>query len=302
MNLLTMRTELSERVRAYDETVSSDATILNRWINLAQDEVSSEADWDFLRAFDIIQTVIDVTAGTITISANATTATLSATNAISMKGRFLQVVTSNDWYEITAHTAGTDSLTIDPAFVSSSELSSGTYTIRKLFYGVSSTIEKLEDIKQLISPQRFKSLSKRSFDMLLPLTDSTGTPWFYNLATPDSSGNLQFSLYPTPDTVMNLNVLGIIKMTDLSLDTDTSVVPKKYHNVILDKAAEMALRTLDDTRSKEYQTAYLVGIGKMKDLYEADQDRHRVIKSLDDHSPQGIAFTLPAQFGPMSHG
>lgn len=299
MQFLTMQQELADRLSAFDETVSTDATKLKRWLNMAQQDVSGAWDWQFLRTHAIVTTVPDITTGTIATAASSTTVTFSSAPASSVTGYFLQTASSNDWYEVTAHAAASTSATISPAAIQGD--AGITYTLRKLFYTPSTSLQTIYSIKQSITPGNLESLRVSQFEYYLPLRSAASTPYTYALAEPSSTGAVRFSLYPTPSDAINLYVSGKLLVTDLSADTDSSLVPAAYHRVILDRAAYYGFLKLDDSRAQVSYQASELGIEEMKRIFSYDKGQSRVMKAIDD-TPPNVAYALPSNFGEMTSG
>lgn len=297
MNFLTMQQELGDRLR-YDQSVSSDATRLKRWLNMAQQYICGKKLWPFMLAEEIIQTVTDITTGTVSINSSDTALTFSSAPTVSVANRYIQLETSNDWYKITSHTASSTSATISPAYVGTSNLTAGTYTVRKLLYSTSTPLTQIIDMKQLVTPIRIISQSPLVADFFLPLYYSAGNPDYYAMSSPDSTGKVQFSFLLSPDSVMNIMVRGVQNLTDMSADADTSIIPTPWHDAIINIAAFYGFQGLDDTRANiELQ----VGEGRINDMarvFAHDLGRHRIMQSVDNDSNFGLQWALPSEFGP----
>lgn len=298
MNYGTMKAILAEDLSAYDETISSDATKLGRWLNMAYHEILGEWDWWFLKSRDIIQTATDYTTGTVSVAAGGTAVTASAVISTSMLGRYIKFSSSDDWYAITAHTAGTAALTIDPSYGQTSALTNGTYTIRKLFYTADSSIEKITSIQRTVTPGSLTAMNEENFDVVLPLYDTASIPYRYMTTVPTSAGQLQFVLHPAPSSVLNLYVNGAIDAPDFSSDTDVPIFGARWHSAILDRAAYYGFRKLDDTRSKESFEKSVITVSNMKIFSKPDSGRLRAMRSIDKTGTgTEAAFTLPAGYG-----
>src|SRR5262245_12973813 len=139
MNFLTMQQELSDRLAAFDQTVSADATKLKRWLNAAQQDVCSKRNWPFMIGHEIVQTVTDYTTGTVATTASSSSITFSGTISRSVANYFIKTSDSDDWYKISAHTAGSASATITPSAITTN--SAATFTIRKLWYYTSTPFD-----------------------------------------------------------------------------------------------------------------------------------------------------------------
>lgn len=287
---LVLQTELADRLGAYDQTVAADATKLKRWLNMAQQYVCGKKRWPFMLASEIVQTVADYTTGTCTVAAAGTTVTFSAGITPTKANHYIQFASSDDWYKITAHTASASTATISPAAISAN--TDATYKIRKLHYTTTTPMIQILDIKQLISPSNLCALSPLESDFLLPLYSGTGTPSRYIMSVPNSSGTQQFSLYNSPDAVINLIIRGISALADLSADGDLSIIPSIWHDALVHIAAFYGFQGLDDTRAKTEFEAGEIRIDDMSRNYSLDPNRHRVMKSVDDQF-SGLGWNLP---------
>lgn len=297
MNFITMQQELSDRVPAFDYTVSSDATKLKRWLNMGQRYILSKANWDFMTAYEIIQTVTDITTGTASVNSGSTSVTLSSAPAVSVQGRYIKFSSSEDWYEITSHSAGSTSVTIGTSYGQTSNLSGGDYTIRKLLYTTTVPLDSIVDMKKTVNPLRLESLSRREGDFFLPLYLSTGDPYCYITAPLSSSGFVQFSLANPPSTVFNLLLRGHKTFSDMSADTDTSPIPWRWHNAIIHVGAFYAYQATDDTRAADEMTMAENMIKDMLRIYSMDNGRHRVMAGFGSSYQDGPAYTLPPSYG-----
>lgn len=288
---LVLQQELADRLAAYDQTVSADATKLKRWLNLAQQYICGKnSAWPFMLGNEIVQTVTDYETGTVSVSAAGTTATFSGTIADSKTGQYIRFSSSNDWYKITAHTGGTATATISPAAISAE--ASTAYTIRKLHYVTTTPMIQITDIKQLVSPNKMEPLSPLDADFFLPLYYGTGTVTNYILSTPNTSGTQQFSLLSSPSAAINLMVRGVKALADLSADGDISLIPSPWHDAILNIASYFGFQGLDDTRAKEELQAGEMRIADMKMNYRLDPGRHRVMTPFRNQSGT-LGWNLP---------
>jgi len=302
MQFSEMKSILAKRLAAYDDTITADSTTLGEFINRGYQDMAAAYDWPQLTTFDLVSTVIDITTGTVSVNSGSSTATLSATQATKVEGRFIQFSSANDWYEITSHTAATDTLTIDPVYAQTTNLSAGTYIIRKLFYTTVTTMDEILNV-YLTEPsrRRLQSLPRINADIVLPLRDGTGTPFAYIESESTTSGIAQFSFYPAPDKALNVWFVGRHQITEMAAATDTTAFPTKFDNVILNRAAYYGFQNLDDTRSASANNEYLRGIANMKDRNIQDKGKHRVMASVDEHIDELslVGPIFPQDFGPV---
>lgn len=296
MQFSDLQSEVQDRLRAYDLSITSDLTKIKRWINMAQQYISGKRIWPFLLAEEIIQTETDYTTGTVATTVASTSITFSATITASKANQYIKTSSSDDWYKITAHTAGTATATISPAATTTA--TAATYTIRKLLYTTTTPLIQILDMKQLVTPVRIISQNPREADFFLPLYYDAGKPYYYIMSSPNSSGTPQFSFILSPDATINIMVRGIQKLTDLSADSDTSLIPTPWHDALVNIACFYGFQSLDDTRA---DTELLVGEKRIDDMarvYSHDLGRHRVMQPIDNESNFGLQWALPADFGP----
>lgn len=298
MQFVTMQQELSDRLGAYDNAVASDLVKIKRWLNMGQQYICGKQNWPFMVAYEQVQTVLDITTGTVDVAGSGTTVTFSSAPAVSVTGRYIKFSTTDDWYEITAHTAAASTATINPAYVDTSSLTAGTYTLRKLLYTTTTPFDSYLDIKKTVNPGRLESLNQREGDFYLPLRYDTGDCWNYIMGPVDSSGNLRFSLLSTPDTVLNLNVRGIKKLADMSADADVSIIPGRWHDAIIDVGAHYGFISLDDSRARTELERGELKIQEMARVFNTDLGRHRVMRPVDSRVYVDPAYTLPSNYGP----
>jgi len=299
MTFLTLQQELESRLSAYDLSNSTQATKIKRWLNMAQQYICGKRLWPFMMTEEIVQTVVDYTTGTASVAAAGTTVTFSATIADSKTNQYIQFASSNDWYQITAHTAGASTATISPAATAVN--TSAAYTIRKLLYTTSTPLIQILDMKQLVTPVRLISQSPREADFFLPLYYSAGTPYYYIVSSPNSSGSLQFSLMLSPDAALNIMVRGVKALTDMSDDADVSVIPTPWQDAIINIAAFYGFQGLDDTRAKSELELGELRINDMARVYTNDLSRHRVMQGVENDVNFGLQWALPSNFGPEAN-
>lgn len=299
---LTQQQEVSQRLRL-DLTDTNQLALVKRWINRAQKEIWAEEDWNFALDRAVLQTVVDITAGTVSVSAAGTAVTGVSTNFDSTNvGSYIQFSSSNDWYKITAVGSST-TLTIEAAYVGTSALSAGTYIIRKMFYSLGSTVEHILSARQMITPGVVWLTDYREFDIFVPSVTSTGNPLIMVLFGQDSSNNLQVSLYPSPSEVENIEVRFKKKAIDLSSDGDTSIIPDKWNEtVMVDGALAQGYDYISNGSAGMISQAtgmyqkFKIGIEKMKQQDRPDAGKHQVIQSRETISTP-LGPRLPYKYG-----
>jgi len=297
----TQQAEVASHVRLGTSDTNL-ATLIKRWLNQAGKEIWARADWNFSLDRQVVQTVADKTDGTVSVSSGGQTVTGSSTAFTSLDvGKFIQFESTHDWYKITA-VASTTSLTIESPYTDTSALSAGDYTIRKFFYSMGSTCEKILTARQSISPSFLHVCHFREMDIFRPDPTTTGSPIVMAVFGLDSSNNIQFTPWPWPDAVENLEIRFKKNYVDLSADSDVSLIPEKWHaTVMIDGAISRAYRyaAADEAGFKRAALArqqFEQGMDRMLAEQDVDVSYHPVLETRDMLNDT-IGPRLPFKFG-----
>lgn len=234
-----------------DRTV--DDTIIGTWVNQAYQHISGVFNWPWLFKTSILQTTADITTGTVSINAAASTGIFSSapTSSVATDYMIKFTDTSDDWYTISTHTAASTTFTINVPFVGTSNISAADYIVRRVFYSLASDVDRIIDFRQTITDNKLQYVDSRTFDRLLPDPTATGSPLFYSLNGLDSSKYWRINLYPIPDAVINLQYRYYQRITEMTSDTEEPLIPAKWHNAIVFGALALYGHPfIDDTRFK----------------------------------------------------
>lgn len=302
---LTLQQELAAQC-GLNQTTSAQATLLKRWLNNAQQVILRSYEWPFLRSPTplVIQTVPDITAGTVATTAGSTSITFSTApvdsngSNVSVSGRFIQTSSSKDFYKITSHTSGATAATIEIGAINTA--AAATYKVSKFYYSTSTNVDRIIQVYQDVLPYQLLETTVEYFQAYNPGFLSSGTPRLYCMAGIDSSagaGTPQFRLWPTPDAVINLRIDYFTVATDMSSDSDVSVIPAKWHTtVLLEGAKAQAFSFMDDSRYTPSVQLFDLMIEEMKSEYENSLHRHRVMTAADNQPVGGNLGYMPLPF------
>lgn len=286
------------RLDTNDSTIS---TLVNRWIDMAIQDIHARYDWFWTLDRTIVQTVIDKTDGTVSVASAGTSVTGSSTSFASTDvGSFIQFSGSNDWYKISTYSSST-AITIEIGYNGTTNLSAGTYRIRKFFY----TLSAAEKIIDIIQAQTFHKLTCRHFremDLNVPFSQDTGPARSFCLYGIDSSGNLQFNINPYPDSAINLE----IKYKKKAVEGSLVLFPEKWRNVVVDGALSRAWEyvamgnpTFDKNVIRIKQSDFQAGITRMLQDAEPESDYQVVLRSSEapmsirvPRLPSGLSIPL----------
>jgi len=286
---LILQQELGDRANL-DQTVAAYATRLKRALNLTIQDICSRRDWKFLQEREIIQTVTDYTTGTCDITDGSATVTGTSTVWTSTHVRwYIQFQGETNWYEVTARASNT-SITISPAYEGTTATAQ-TYTLRQVFYSLSTAASRVISIRQPASPAKLTNVGYRNLDLYQPNIETTGPPVAYALFRNDPSvaataaKKRQLQFFPTPDSIYNHEVRYIKLLPDLSADTDISDIPVQFHSVIIDGAELMIAKQMNNPNTPELKQQYEFGIKTMIEEESAFDDYQPVLQPSDGNRP-----------------
>lgn len=281
---LVLQQELADRLNL-DQTVTANATRLKRWLNLTQQDIASRYPFEWLYSRCFVQTQADKTAGTIAVSNGGTSVVGTSTAfAAGDKRSFIQMEGDTNWYEVTVVSSQT--LTITPAFAGTT-LTTGTYTLRKVYYSLPSDVFSIFDARQSNTPLKLTNLGIFTLDTYQPDINSVQMPTAYYTFRndPDTGATAatqrQVGFFPVADSVYNIEFRYFMEIADLSADGDISKLPAPQHNLIVDGAEWLGAKFMNDPAQEELKKAYEFGIQTMIDGESAHGDWMPVLGSTD---------------------
>jgi hypothetical protein len=270
---------------------STSDTRVTRWLNIAQNDICSRWPWSFMLGRETIVTVVDKSAGTVSVSAASTAVTgVSTAFASTDIGSFIKFEGENDWYNITAVTP-TTSLTIGTAYAQTAALSAGTYVIRKFFYSLSSSADRIIDIRNWNTPVKLVQIDSRTLDTVVPLMPATGNTYAYVAYGVDSSGNIQITPYPFPSDARLFEIRTTTRPTDGSVS-----IPNKYAQTIAWGATAIGFAYLRKFElAASWNAKYEGTITQMKKNDRRSEDYQPILQSIDGFQ-QSSWQTLPGSY------
>lgn len=292
--------EVGSRLRL-DTAQAKTLALVRGWLNDTIQDIHSRYDWFWTLDRTTIPTVVDKTAGTVSVAASATAVVGSGTAFSSVDvGKMIQFSGSNDWYKVSAVTDASN-LTLEKSYNGTAALTAGTYIIRKTLYSLASA-EKILTATQAQNSKKLVCRHFRDFDSDIPFGDSTGNATQLCLFGLDTSGNLQFSIYPHADVAYNLE----LRFKKAATESDLSLVPAKWRGVYINGALLKGLEyvalgnpAFDKNLIMLKRQEYEAGIGGMLADAEPESDYHPVLQSSEcavglpvPHLPDGLSIPL----------
>lgn len=253
MTFLEIRQRIAEimGVDSTDTTTDANATILiklKEWVNARYRLLAGKRSWNWRIKDTIIQTVAEITTGTVAVTNGDTAITFSSGPTPSVAGWFIQFSDTDDWYEISAHTATQTGATLANAYLGTTD---GTisYTLRKVYYSLPSTTGKILNAKQTRDDITLTYLTPYQLDYLIPDRTRSAEPEFYSITGVDSNNDWRVEFYPVPAETMNINFRHYIVPTELSADGDEPIFSPDFHEYLVwDVLGSYGFMFLDDTR------------------------------------------------------
>ncbi len=280
MDFSVLQTRVANEV-GLDTT--ADATILGAWVNAAYKQVCGIQNWPWLLKLATIQTVADITTGTVRINAGSTALTFSSgpTNSVANQYMIQFKTVSDDWYLISTHSAMSTSAVLSVPFNGALNLTTVAYVLRKVFYSLASDTDRIVDARQSRTKNKLGAVDIRTFDRYLPDPTATGDPLYYYLAGVDTSKYWQIGLYPIPSTAENIQIRYLNTPADMT-GTDVPNLPEKFHDILIYGALYMFGHAyIDDTRIQSAKARYDQAMSDMRDNYNPIPDQLTVLQPWD---------------------
>ncbi len=286
-----------------DSTDATNNTNVNRWINYTQQDLCARYPWPFLDSRESVVTIPDYTTGTVTVSSGSTSVAGNGTAFAAVVGTsgqyWIQFAGSNDWYLITARGSGT-SLTIEQPYQPTANLVTGAYIVRKRYYSLSSSCDRVVDILNQQTPLKLVQVDARTIDDIRPNPQSTNSSYGYIMWGTDSSGNVQVIPYPFPSDARVFELKTIKRPTDMSGSTDVPSVPNKYAHLLAWGALAIGfafLRKVD--LATAWAATYEKRITEMRREYRMSEDYQPILRSIDSVQ-RSKWVSLPDQYPVIS--
>ena len=276
-----------------DSTDSTNQSNVSRWLNYTQQDICARYPWPFMESREAISTVPDYTTGTVSVNAGATavSGTLTVfTTAMAAGQYYIQFAGLNDWYKIATRVSDT-SITIEQAYVGTTNLTDVKFIVRKFFYSLSLSCDRIIDIRSWQTPLKLTMTDPRSLDELNPNPQSSNSPYGYLCWGYDSSANIQVSPYPYPSDARVLELRTIKRPVD-----DAISIPNKYAHIIAWGAIAVAYAFKNKFDVAGAWNAKLEQrINDMKSEYRLSEDDQPVLQSIDS-TPRRRWLSLPDQY------
>ncbi len=222
-------------------------------------------DWLWLRPAiatrEVFNLPIAIDTGTLNITQGATTGTLSSAPAISVAGYHLKIQGESDVYRISAHTAASDTITLDAAFTGSTD-TAALYVLFQIDH--SFTNEMLRPVSPMITYRsqwvsdnagNINGIDTKEFNRNFPLSRiiaSTPTSFTIMLEA-DGIFTIRMNGYPNSSAKPIRVECDYLEIpADLTISPDTTPrIPRLHRKVLVDAALYYLWREKADERRAE---------------------------------------------------
>lgn len=277
----------------FDSTDSTNQTNSARWLNIVRQDIAGRWPWPFLRVRENITTVPDFTGTAGITNGNTNFTDNSFAIGAGTVGRFIQFAGFNDWYKISGF-SGPNFPTLETAYVGTTGATIA-YTVRKVFYSLSSAVDRILDIRNWNTPVKLVQTGYGTVDYMRPNPQGTNSVVAYITYGIDSSGNVQITPFGFPSDSRLLEVRYLKRLTDVSSGTDVEI-PAKWHHIVNFGAIAMGFMYLRKPElASQWANTYEKKIEDMKKEMAQSIDDNDVLKSMDQYTHSNW-LRLPEQF------
>lgn len=248
-----------------------------------------DEDWLWLRSSNpgVLTLNPVITTGTVSVTNNSTTATLSATLTPTAVGRYFRVDDHADVFKISAHTAGTAALTLDSVYTGDTD-TTATYKLMQLEYTLASDVRSVlgpmkayqEDVREI------EGLTEEALNRNYPLRSiQGGVPRAFAMIAEQT---VKFSHYGGTESTDLIRVdYDYLKLATALTDSGSEepLVPIQYRRLLSDFTLMFLLADKHDTRAEDAGKLAQSGLTAM-----ANENRRRQTKQA---SKPGHIFPRP---------
>ena len=138
-------------------------------------------------------------------------------------------------------------------------------------------------MRQENNPRKISKVGIEEIDRLYPQRVSYGYPSMYSIIGYDSSGYMVVAVYPIPNQARNIYYRYKYRVTEMSADANTPIIPLRYRWVLVAGAVYQVAEYLDmPDIAQNYERQYRQGIAQ---LVGAD-------KKIDERIIKGIGGSM----------
>lgn len=255
---VNIKTEVLNKIGISDTDVE---TVAKQALNDILQEICQSHNYSWLYGSSSFITVLPYETGTITATEGSATITGSGTAFTSaMVGRKFSCEDAT--YTILARVSDTE-ITLSTVYAGAGGAGL-TYKIYQDEYSLASDVEDTLSVRQENSPFKLVKRSNEFMDKYYPQRTSFGYPIYYSPVGYDSTGYMKIAVYLIPNQARNIYYRYKKRVTEMSLDADTPIIPLRYRWVLAKGALYIVAKYLDmPDIGGDFEREYRQGIAEM---------------------------------------
>ena len=239
-------------------------TSVRAWINKAQQRIVTRRPWWFLEREKEVYSIADEKSGTASTTnlnraVGGAATSWNAANGVT-SGSLVRFGTDDAVYEIDS-VASTTRRDLVSTYRGSAA-AAATFVAWQQYYDLGSNVRAILNVRDMDTPEDLNFISASEFERTDPGYNNTGTPEAYTLKVKASDGNQQIALYPRPNAVRQIKVRYTTVVADLSSSTSTSLIPPRFHHLLVDGALAEA-DAFEYEQRQRYDAVFESGIDVM---------------------------------------
>ncbi len=217
------------------------------WTGGGEFDVDINEDWIWLKARSTLTLQPEITTGTISVTNNSTTATLSASQATDVASYYLRITGDEDIFRISTHGGATDALVLDSVYTGTTS-TAASYTLFKLDYAFAS--DTIDILSPMITTRENDNDNKIEGVTIAKLPSlkyvSAGVP---NRFAYLDDNNIRFDKYA--DSLMRIDYWYKKRPADLTdSGTEEPEIPLRHRHVLGNVALWDLLLDINDDRAE----------------------------------------------------
>jgi len=239
---------------------STDTTNINRikrWVNLAYiNRVVPAKRWWWLRAHTTVKISPKLTTGTVAVTQDSSTITFSSAPATSRTGEFFTTGSDEEIYRISAHTAASDTATLDSDFIGTTN-SAANYQVWPYRFALPSNCKEVLEVYTDRFPTPLENVGFQEFRRVMQeIPKREGIPFSYTVGDFDSNGDRELYVYPAAGTERYIIQVDYIQeATALDLDGDEPLMPVEDRSILFLMGLEKAWKYINRNTERAAETA-----------------------------------------------
>jgi len=276
-----IKTAVLAKIGITDDDV---VTVVKQALNDVLEEICQAHNFSWLYGNSSFITVKPYTTGTVSVE--EASATITGTDTVwtsSMVGR--KFYCGNATYEISeVTTTPAMTLTLSTVYAGDTD-TSATYKIYQDEYSLASDVEDVLAVRQENNPQKIEKVGIEVIDKYYPQRISFGYPSIYSIVGYDSTYYIKIAVYPIPNQARNIYYRYKKRVTEMSADDSTPIVPLRYRWVLAKGALYIAAKHLEMPDARDIEREYRQGIAQ---LIAADRKiDERIVKGSGEDTETG---------------